>query len=39
MSVRSVGPDGNLLIEIALTMIGALGLSLPLAIVIIWVCG
>jgi hypothetical protein len=39
MSIRSVRPYGYVLIEIALTLCGALGMSLPLAIVIIWVCG
>jgi hypothetical protein len=39
MSVRSVRQGGNLLVEIALTFLGVLGIGLPLAIAIILVCG
>ena len=39
MSVRSVRPNGNLLIEIALALLGTLGIGLSLAMVIILVCG
>ena len=39
MSIHSVRTNGNLFIDIALTFFGALGMSLPLAVVIIWVCG
>jgi hypothetical protein len=38
MSVRSVQPNGTLLFEIALTMLGIVGIGLPLAFVIILVC-
>jgi len=39
MSVRSVRHTGNWLVEIALTIVGVMGIALPLAITIIWVCG
>ena len=38
MSVRSVRPNANLLIEITLAILGTLGIGLSLAIVIILVC-
>jgi hypothetical protein len=38
MSVRSVRPEANLLSEFALTIFGALGLGLPIAVAIIWIC-
>jgi hypothetical protein len=39
MSVRSVGSNGNLLIEILLTIVGIVLIGLPLAFVVILVCG
>ena len=38
MSAHSVRPELNLLTEFALTILGTLGLGLPLAVAIIWIC-
>jgi hypothetical protein len=38
MSVRSVQPNGTLLFEIALTVLGIVSIAFPLALVIILVC-
>jgi hypothetical protein len=39
MSVRSMGPNGALLSEIALTILGIISIGIPLALVLILVCG
>ena len=39
MLVRSVRLSGNLLAEIALTIVGILSIGLPLALAIILLCG
>ena len=39
MSVRSAREGENLLIEIALTLLGVLAIGLPLAMAIILMCG
>jgi hypothetical protein len=39
MSVRSVGSNGNLLIEIVLTIVSIVLIGFPLAFVVILVCG
>ncbi|SDK22993.1 hypothetical protein SAMN05444171_7570 [Bradyrhizobium lablabi] len=38
MPVRSVPRTSNLLSEFALAIIGTLGLGLPIALLIIWIC-
>jgi hypothetical protein len=38
MSAPTVRPEPNLLSEFALTILGTLGLGLPLAVAIIWIC-
>jgi hypothetical protein len=38
MSRRAVQAEDNLLSAFALTIAGALGVSLPITLVIIWVC-
>jgi hypothetical protein len=38
MSLPSVRPEANLVFEFALTIFGALGLGLPMAIAIILIC-
>jgi len=38
VSVRSLGPNGNLLSEIVLTIFGIATISIPLALVIILIC-
>ena len=38
MSLPSVRPEVNLLSEFVLAIFGALGLGLPIAIAIIWIC-
>jgi len=38
MTVRSVPRTSNPLFGFALTIVGTLGLGLPIALVIIWIC-
>jgi hypothetical protein len=38
MSLRDERSEPNLLSEFALTIVSSLGLSLPVALVIIWIC-
>ncbi len=38
MSLRDVNSEPNLLSEFALTIVAALGLGLPMAYLIIWIC-
>ncbi len=38
MSLRDVDSEPNLLSEFALTIVAALGLGLPMAYLIIWIC-
>ena len=38
MLVREVPPEPNLLLAFAMTIFGALGAGLPMAIAIIWIC-
>jgi hypothetical protein len=38
MSSRDVGSEPNLLSEFAVTIFAALGLGLPMAFLIIWIC-
>jgi hypothetical protein len=38
MSDRAAQPDGNLLSAFALMIGGTLGISLPITLVIIWIC-
>ena len=38
MSLRDVDSEPNLLSEFAVTIVAALGLGLPIAYLIIWIC-
>jgi hypothetical protein len=38
MSRRELDADGNLLSAFALMIVGALGIGLPVALLIIWIC-
>ncbi len=38
MSAGSVRPELHVLSEFTLAILGALGLGLPMAVVIIWIC-
>jgi hypothetical protein len=38
MLVREMPPEPNLLLAFAMTIFGALGVGLPTAIAIIWIC-
>jgi hypothetical protein len=38
MSDRAAKPDGNLLSAFALMIGGTVGISLPITLVIIWIC-
>lgn len=38
MSDRAAQPDGNWLYAFALMIAGTLGISLPITLVIIWIC-
>jgi hypothetical protein len=38
MLIRETRPEPNLLFAFALTILNALGVALPMAVAIIWVC-